>query len=141
MATNMLYKYTENATREWPVASGTVAGQPVISANNQPGVTLTSRGDATKTVTSGGNFSQTFPSGGIGNRSDSATVATDGTFIFPVTGASSATPKNTQVYITGSAPTQTLTLTVASNVKYGVTDDYPGQGTAGATAVKIGVFA
>lgn len=118
MALNMLYKYSENKTRELTVPSGVVSGEPV-QVGNIVGFALTTRGDAA--------------TGGIGNREDGATVATDGTFIYPVTGVTGATTQGTPVYITTG---RTLTLTVGTNVLFGVVDGV--NNTAASTAVKVG---
>lgn len=123
MALNTLYKSTE--TRELTVPSGAVAGEPVV-VGGLVGVLLTSRGD---TVVDGD------ARGGIGNRSNGATVALDGTFIMPVTGASSSTLQGAAVYITSG---RVLTLTASGNTLFGVVDGYPGKQTAAACAVKIG---
>lgn len=123
MALNTLYKSTE--TRELTVPSGAVAGEPV-NVGGLVGVLLTSRGN---TVVDG------EARGGIGNRTDAATVALNGTFIMPVTGVTSSTLQGTPVYITSA---RALTLTVGTNVLFGVVDGYPAKQTASACAVKIG---
>lgn len=142
MATNQVYQYTKGETREWPVPSGTLPGAAVLSASNQPGVCLTGRGDNTVTKTRADGTVITRPNGAPGQRSDSATVATDGSWAFPVTGATGATAKNTLVYaVVSSGAVTSLTLTAGSNVKFGVVDSYPGKASASDTVVKIGVFA
>lgn len=123
MALNTLYKSTE--TRELTVPSGAVAGEPV-NVGGLVGVLLTSRGN---TVVNGEDR------GGIGNRDNAATVALNGTFIMPVTGVTSSTLQGAPVYITTA---RALTLTVGTNVLFGVVDGYPGKQTASACAVKIG---
>lgn len=134
-----VYAYNPRLTREWPVASGTLEGTAVLSpAGNQPGVTITPRGDSTAVATLSGGYSITYPNGAVGQRSDSATVAVDGTWSGAVVGADNTTPKGTLVYIDS---TGALTLTATSNTKFGVVDTYPGKGSASETAVKIGVFA
>jgi hypothetical protein len=141
MALNMLYKYSATKTQTWPVPSGTVAGQPVVSITNEPGVALTSRGDARLTVGSSTGTQITEPGGGVGNIATEATVARDGTFILAVTGVTSATPKNTQVYavVSGGAVTS-LTTTVGSNPLFGKVVSALGQASASAVAVEVGVF-
>lgn len=138
---SQVYAYNEEKVREWPVPSGTAKGTAILSASNQPGVTITPRGDstATKSLGSAGNaYSITYPNGAVGQRSDSASVAVDGTWAGPVVGATSSTPRNTLVYIDS---TGALTLTASGNTKFGVVDAYPGKASASDTAVKIGVFA
>ncbi len=135
-----VYQYNRELTREWPVPAGTLEGTALISTSNQPGVTLTPRGDSTKTKTLAGMpYVITYPNAPIGVRTDSAVVAVDGTWLGAVTGATTATPINTLVYYV--VADGSLTLTASTNVPYGVTDSYPGKGTSTLTAVKIGVFA
>jgi hypothetical protein len=136
-----VYKGNSMQDREWPVASGTNAGTAVVSISNEPGVTLTNRGDSTLTKVIG-TITITIPSGGVGNLPNSATVAVNGTYRGAVTGATSATPKNTLVYAVVSAGAVTeLTLTVGTNTKFGVVDSFLGKASATDTAIKIGVFA
>jgi len=131
MAVNMYKKYAENKTREWPVASGTVAGQVVLHPiSNQVGITLTARGDATATQTfipaiTGG----TIKIGGVGNKPNTAVVAIDGSWILPVVGVTAGytnaasgggTASGTPVYMTAGG---TYTLTSSGNTKIGVVDD------------------
>ena len=118
MALNMLYKYSENKTRELTVPSGVLSGQPV-QVGNIVGFALTTRGDAA--------------TGGIGNRDTGATVATDGTFIYAVTGVVGGTTQGTPVYITSG---RTLTRTASGNTIFGVVDGV--NNTAASTAVKVG---
>ena len=104
-------------------------------------MSITASGNATKTVTSGlpgGIDSVTYNNGGVGNSADpaSATFAFDGTFEFPVTGATTSTANEAAVYITSAGA---LTLTEGSNVLYGVIDYPVGyRREAGRAAVKIG---
>lgn len=141
------FHFDPNKVREWQVASGTLEGTAVLSASNQPGVTITPRGDSTKTKTlgTGGIISLTFPNGAVGQRTDSASVATDGTWSGPVTGVTSGTARNTLVYAVGTGgatgAVASLTLTSGGNTLFGVTDDYPGKASASLCAVKIGKFA
>jgi len=107
MALNMLYKYSENLTRSWPVPDPTLSGDPRLVAG-VPCVALTSRGDSAAPAI-----------GGVGNPPTEATVATDGTFILAVTGATTSTAKGTVVYIT---PANALTLTESTNTRFGVVD-------------------
>ena len=131
MALNMFKKYSENLTREWKVASGTLAGALVVDANSgQVGVTLTARGDTTATKTLPDGSSITYAIGGAGNKPNCATVAVDGTWLFPVTGVTAGdtnaatgggTARGTKVYRV--AADGTLTLTATSNTLVGIVDD------------------
>lgn len=132
MATNMYKKYTESKTREWPVPSGTQAGTVVLHpVSNQVGITLTARGDSTTAANIPGVTGGTRPNGGVGNKSNSATVAVDGSWLLLVAGAtngdtnpasgSAGTAVGTAVYRVTADGTYSLTATGA--VKIGVVDD------------------
>ena len=141
MALNMLYKYSPVKTQSWPVPSGTTSGSPVVSITNEPGVALTSRGDTRLTIGSSTGTQITEPGGGVGNITTEAVVARDGTFVLPVTGLTSATPKNTPVYaVVASGAVTSLTLTASGNSLFGKVVSALGQASAAACAVEIGVF-
>lgn len=115
-------------------------GVPVtFGAGNQPAVSLTASGNGTKTVTPNVNgvSSLTYANGGVGLEPTEATFAFDGTFEFPVTGATTSTANDVEVFIVpvGGA----LTLTSSGNVHYGWTD-YPVGYTKenGRAAVRVG---
>lgn len=132
MATNMYKKYTESKTREWPVPAGTQAGTVVLHpVSNQVGVTLTARGDSTRPAGIPGVTGGTIPNGGAGNKSNSATVAVDGSWLLLVAGATNGdtnpesgtagTPAGTSVYRVTADGTYSLTAT--GGVEIGVVDD------------------
>lgn len=144
MATNMYKKYTESKTREWAVPSGTQAGTLVINAQSgQVGVTLTARGDSTRAAGIPGVTGGTVPNGGASNKPGGATVAVDGSWLFPVagvtngeTGAGGAgTDEGTEVY--RIAANGNLTTTASGNTFVGVIDD--GAIVGGVAPVLIGV--
>lgn len=145
MATNMTRKYTK--TEVWPVPDGTLSGAAVVDANSQPGVTLVAEGGATSSTVIGPYTISGIPSGGVGLADNFATVAIDGAFRFPVTGASAATVSNTLVYavVAGGAVTE-LTLTAGANIPFGKVDRFIGRADASAgtsateTSVWIGDF-
>lgn len=131
MADNMFKKYTESKTREWPVPAGTQAGALVLHpVSGQVGVTLTARGDSTAPAGIVGVTGGTVPNGGAGNKSNSATVAVDGTWLFNLPGSTNGdtnpetgtagTAAGTKVYRTSAGA---LTLTEGSNTLVGVVDD------------------
>jgi hypothetical protein len=132
MATNMYKKYTESKTREWPVPSGTLPGTVVLHPiSNQVGITLTARGDVTGPASIPGVTGGTVNIGGAGNKSNSATVAVDGSWILSVVGVTSGdtnpasgsagTAAGTAVYrVTADG---TYSLTSSGGVKIGVIDD------------------
>lgn len=117
MALNRIFKENERNNRARVVPAGTKSGDPLL-VNSRPAVALTDRGDATKTTTIG-PISWTEKSGGIGLAADEASCAFDGTFEFAVTGALVSTAQDAVVYITSGGA---LTLTAASNTRYGTVD-------------------
>lgn len=132
MALNMTHKFTKSEV--WPVGSEVAPGSPVLSSTDQPGVTITGSGDYTATETYG-PYDITYPAGGVGLADEDATVAVDGAFRFPVTGASSATAVNTPVYFNGTS----LTLTQGeTGVLFGKVDRFIGETSATETSVWIG---
>lgn len=146
MATNMFKKYTESLTREWRVPEGTLSGVGVINAESgEVGVTLTARGDATGPANIPGVTGGTVPVGGVGNKPNAATVAVDGSWLFPVTGVTNGdtvdtgagTAEGTPVYATVTSGAVTgYTLTEGSNTLFGVID--AGVIVGGVAPIKIG---
>ena len=147
MATNMIYRYDGEKTRERALSTATVPtaapttiqpGVPIVFGDG-PAVSLTASGNSTVTETTNlpnGINSINFDNGGVGNLEGSASFAFDGTWEFAVTGATTSTASGVAVYIT---PAGVLTLTESTNTAFGVTD-YPRDfaKVAGRAAVKIG---
>jgi len=149
MAANMFRKYTENQTREILVATGTLAGVPVLEpVSLRPAFTLTAAGDATGSRTLADGTTQSgIPIGGIGNQDLGAVVAFDGTFLYAVTGVTAGetipggagTDKGTAVYaVVSSGVITSLTLTSSGNTLFGRIDDGRIVGTT--SPVQIGVI-
>ena len=132
MALNMTHKFTKSEV--WPVGTGVAPGTPVLSTEDQPGVTITGSGDYTKSAVVGPYTVSGIPAGGIGLADDDATVAVDGAFRFPVDGATDATAVNTPVYIAGGA----LTLTAEGGILFGKIDRFIGETDAEEASVWIG---
>lgn len=139
MSYNSIFASTQAYHREVPVTAGTQPGVPLL-VGKRPAITITAAGGATKTQTTGlpvGITSVTWSNGGIGNATDSATVAFDGTWELAVTGALTTTLSDVEVFYV--AADGSLTLTAGTNAHYGWTDyprDY--RKTAGRAAVRIG---
>ena len=135
MAQNRIFKETELKNRVRVVPSGTVSGQPLL-IGIRPAVAITDRGGAVKTFSLGGLTVGGFPNDGVGLAPDEASVAFDGTWEFPVTGATTGTAQDAPVYITGAGA---LTTTVGSNTLFGYVD-YPKDyhKAAGRLPVRIG---
>lgn len=135
MAMNMVHKYTK--TEVWQVGTGVAPGTAVKSTMNQPGVTLTGSGDYTKSQVVGPYTVSGIPAGGVGLPSGKATVAVDGAFRFPVTGATAATAGNTLVYITPAGVLTTASTT--GNFIFGKVDRFIGEQSATETSVWVGL--
>ena len=133
MATNKVFQENTKNNRARVVPLGTRSGDFLI-VGGRPAVALTDRGDATKTTPISGGASLTLPSGGFSLKPNEASLAFDGTWLLPVTGANATTGNDVPVYFNAGD----LQLT-ASGDPVGYTD-YP-QGfykQAGFAAVRIG---
>lgn len=141
MAKNNVFPYTELLTEFWDLGKTVAPGVPVVGGPNgaQPGVTLTGTGDYTVSQKVGPYTVSGIPRGGATLAPKEASIATDGTWEFAVTGADLTTAQNALVYITGAGA---LTLTATGNKVYGKVN-YPKDyvKVAGTLPVKIGVFA
>lgn len=139
MALNVIYSDIESERRAVPVGNDVAPGTPIIQGG-RPAVTITGSGDYDgNQITLTANGVTTVIAGGRGGVSlpdTYATVSYTGTYGFPVTGASSATAPGTVVYRTSGG---TLTLTSASNTKFGVVEFFRGELSNTDTAVTIGV--
>ena len=133
MATNKVFQENTRNNRARVVPVGTKAGD-VINVSGRLAVALTDRGDATKTTPISGGVSLTLPSGGFSLEPNEASLAFDGTWHLPVTGATTTTGNDVPVYLNAAGKLQ-LTE-VGRPVGY---TDYP-QGfykQAGFAAVRI----
>ena len=134
MATNKVFQENTKNNRARVVPLGTRSGDFLI-VGGRPAVALTDRGDATKTTPISGGASLTLPSGGFSLKPNEASLAFDGTWHLPVTGATTTTGNGVPVYLNAAG---NLQLTeVGRPVGY---TDYP-QGfykQAGFAAVRIG---
>lgn len=133
MATNKVFQENTKNNRVRVVPVGTKSGGFLI-VGGRLAVALTNRGDATKTTPISGGASLTLPSGGFSLKPNEASLAFDGTWLLPVTGATTTTGNDVPVYIKSGK----LQLDPSGNA-VGYTD-YP-QGfykQAGFAAVRIG---
>ena len=134
MATNKVFQENTKNNRARVVPVGTKAGDLLI-LGGRLAVALTDRGDATKTTPISGGASLTLPSGGFSLNPNEASVAFDGTWHLPVTGATTTTGNGVPVYL--NASNQLQLVMVGNPVGY---TDYP-QGfykREGFAAVRIG---
>lgn len=130
-----------DAQREiWTVTSEVAVGTALVSAGGRPGVAYTNSGGHTGSQAIGDSTISGFPDGGVGLDALEVSVAVDGTYEFPVTGASSSTPNGTLVYaVVASGRITSLTLTSTSNTLFGsINNPQDYVGAAGAICVKIG---
>lgn len=137
MALNRIFKENDRDNRVRVVAAGVKAGTPLL-ADGKPAVALTNRGDvAAETIAINGGTPIVIARGGVGLADDEATVAFNGTFLFPVTGATAGdTANGVAVYITSAGA---LTLTEGTNTRYGVVDrPIDWTNVAGSLPVRIG---
>lgn len=139
MALNQIYPDIEGERRAVPVGTDVAPGTPIIQGG-RPAVTVTGSGDYDGnqiTLTAGGVTTVLAGSGGgVSLPPTYATVTYTGTYAFDVAGASAATAPGTVVYRTAGGA---LTLTVGTNVKFGVVEFFRGELSATDTAVTIGV--
>lgn len=134
MATNKVFQENTKNNRARVVPVGTKAGD-VINVSGRLAVAITDRGDATKTTPISGGASLTLPSGGFSLKPNEASLAFDGTWHLPVTGATTTTGNDVPVNFNSAGKLQLTD--VGRPVGY---TDYP-QGfykQAGFAAVRIG---
>lgn len=146
MANNMYKKYTESLTREVEVGANVPGGAAVL-VDGRPAVTLAASGGSTATKTLADGSTLTTPNGGVGYRANSAVVAFDGSWLFPVAtsvdgetvpGSAAGTKRGTKVYaIVASGKVTGLTLAASGNTFFGIVDD--GRIVGGVAPVQIGV--
>ena len=134
MATNKVFPENTKNNRACVAPVGTKSGDFFL-VGSRLAVALTDRGDATKTTPISGGASLTLPSGGFSLKPNEASLAFDGTWHLPVTGATTTMGNGLPVYLNAGG---NLQLTMVGN-PVGYTD-YP-QGfykQAGFAAVRIG---
>ena len=134
MATNKVFPENTKNNRACVAPVGTKSGDFFL-VGSRLAVALTDRGDATKTKPISGGASLTLPSGGFSLKPNEASVAFDGTWHLPVTGATTTTSNGVPVYL--NASNQLQLVMVGNPVGY---TDYP-QGfykQAGFAAVRLG---
>lgn len=137
MASNLVYRNSDSQNRVEDLGKTLAPGAPAISKAGLPVVAVTGSADYTVTeVVPGLGSISGIPAGGVGLRDQEVTLAFDGTWEFPVTGATAATAQGTKVYITTAGE---LTTTAGSNTEYGYVDystDY--DRSRGLVPVRIG---
>lgn len=131
------------ALREvWPVTTEVAVGTALLNGI-RAGVAYTASGGFVRAdaVTGAPVTYSGIPSGGIGLDALKASVATDGSYEFPVAGAVVGTANGVSVYaVVASGKVTGLTLTLGTNTLWGVVNnptDYVA--ASGVACVKIGV--
>ncbi len=136
---NVLYSDIESERRPFTVGSDVGPGTPLI-AGTRPAVTITGSGDYdgnAVTLTSGtGTLVVAGGRGGVSLGDEEATITFTGSYFFPVVGATAALKGGETVYITSAGA---LTLTEATNTKYGEVVFHQGGALSTNTAVTIGI--
>ena len=143
LSTGAVFSSTDLQREVWVAPETAGPGAALISIADQPAVGITGTGDFTRSEVTGPYTVAGIPAGGVGLDGKETSVATDGTWEFPVTGGLTSTPQNTLVYaVVAGGIITSLTLTVGSNKKFGKVNYPKGyEKVAGTLPVKIGVFA
>lgn len=140
IATAEAFSSTDALREFWPVTSEVAAGTALVNGT-RAGVAYTPSGGHVFTKTMGPYTVSGIPDGGESLDPLEVSVATDGTYEFAVTGATSATANGTLIYaVVASGKVTSLTTTLTGNTLWGVVNN-PKDYTASASAicVKIGV--
>lgn len=148
MATNLVYRNTDSKNRVQVLAATYGPGEPVISLDSLPAVTVTGSGDYT---TSEASFYAPMtvsgiPAGGVGLVGKQVTLAFDGTWEFLGTGFASGNQPTITTITNGTAINfvtatgELTTAAVAAGIVAFGTVDFPPEydKTRGYLPVKIG---
>ena len=145
VSTGEAFSSTDALREVWNLASfenAEVAVGTALINNGRAGVAYTASGGFTASQTLGGMTVSGIAAGGVGLDALQVSVATDGSYEFPVTGATTSTANGTKVFaVVASGKITGLTLTEGSNALFGFVNnpqDYVAS-AAGIACVKIGV--
>lgn len=138
IATSEVFASTDAQREVWPTPVEIAKGTALLNGA-KAGVAYTASGAHTTDETVG-PYTITVPDGGVGLEALEVSVATDGTWMFPVTGATSSTAQGTLIYaVVASGRITSLTTTASGNTLFGRVNLPAGQAaSASATPVKIG---
>lgn len=137
VATQEVFASTDSLREVWPTPVEVASGTALLSGTKS-GVAYTNSGAHTGSKTIG-PLSFGFPDGGAGLNALEVSVATDGTWMFPVTGGAGAAQGALVYAVVASGRITSLTTTATGNTLFGRVNlpaDYVA--TAGAVPVKIG---
>ena len=141
VSTGEAFSSTDAQREVWPITAEVAVGTALINGT-RAGVAYTNSGGYTGPNESiGGMTISGIPTGGVGLDALQASVATDGTYEFPVTGAGPSTANGTPVYaVVSSGRITSLTLTASTNTPWGVVNNPQDYVAASDVAcVKVGV--
>ena len=142
VSTGEAFSSTDALREVWKLTSEVNVGTALINGD-RAGVAYTPSGGFTRTDTIGGLTISGISVGGASLDALQASVATDGTYEFAVTGATTATANGVKVYaVVAAGKITSLTLTASTNAPFGVVNnpqDYVAS-AAGIACVKIGVI-
>lgn len=144
VATAPVFASTDALREVWDVVAEVAVGTALLAGTDSVGVAYTNSGGHTGSKTVGPATISGVPDGGVGLTALKCSVATDGTWEFPVTGVTSATKNGVVIYAVVAAGRITeLTTTVGTNVRFG-TVNAPAEyqavaGTNGPSAAKCPV--
>jgi len=143
VSTGEAFSSTDAQREVWDLTNFEAAEVAVGTAllnGTRAGVAYTNSGGYTGSESIGGMTVSGIPQGGVGLDALQVSVATDGTYEFPVTGAGPTTDNGTAVYaVVASEKITELTLTVGTNTLWGYVNnpqDYVA--ASGVACVKIG---
>jgi len=141
VSTGEAFSSTDALREIWPVTAEVPAGKALLNGT-RAGVAYTASGGFVTSRSIGGITMSGIPAGGVGLDLLEVSVATDGSYEFPVATATATTANGVPVYavITTGAVTG-LTLVLTGNTLFGVINnpqDYV-PSAAGIACVKIGV--
>lgn len=140
LSTGEAFSSTDALRTIWDVVTEVAVGTALIN-NDRPGVAYTPSGGFTGSTTIGGVTISGIAQGGASLKPLEVSVATDGSYEFPITGATAATANGTNVYaVVATGRVTELTLTLGTNKLFGVVNNPADYDATGAVScVKIGV--
>lgn len=143
VSTGEAFSSTDANREVWAVATEVAVGTALLNGT-RAGVAYAPSGGHTSSQVIGAITLSGIPDGGVGLDALECSVATDGSYEFPITGATAATVNGTIVYaVVSSGRITALTLTVGSapvNATWGVVNNPQDYDASGAVScVKIGV--
>lgn len=142
VSTGEAFSSTDALRETWKLTDEVDVGTALVNGD-RAGVAYTPSGGFTRSETIAGMTISGIGAGGESLDALQVSVATDGSYEFAVTGATTATTNGTKVYaVVAAGKVTSLTLTASTNTPFGVVNnpqDYVAS-AAGIACVKIGVI-